>query len=183
MTRPKKSRFEIRLATPDDLSPCLALDRSLETQVVWQIQMREEGESRHIAFQTLRLPRAMRVEYPRDETALLTDLNAPEGILVAEAEGIVLGFAQVSVAASDKSAALRNLVVDAPWRRHRVGSALLDQAKGWAGRHGANHITLETTTRSYPAIRFMLDRGLIFCGFNDRYYASQDIAVFFGQNL
>lgn len=183
MTSKKKTRFTIRPAQPEDIDACLKLDHSLETQHVWQVQQREGSDGTIITFQTLRLPRPIRVAYPRDADALRLDLEEVGRVLVAEAENIVLGYAQLTVTASDKNAWLRNLIVDQPYRRHRIGSALLDQAKAWALRHQANHITLETTPRSYPAIRFMLSRGLIFCGFNDRYYPSQDIAVFFGQNL
>lgn len=179
----KKTRFIIRQGSPDDITACLGLDHSLETQTIWQIQIREEGEGRQIGFQTLRLPRVIRVDYPRDTSALKLEFAHTSGFLVAELEDVLLGYAHISLTHSDKSAWLRNLVVHAPVRRHRIGSALLDQAKVWAARNGANHITLETTLRHYPALRFMTERGLIFCGFNDRYYPSQDIAVFFGQNL
>ena len=38
-------------------------------------------------------------------------------------------------------------------------------------------------SKNYPAISFAQKQGLAFCGYNDRYYASQDVALFFGMTL
>ena len=179
----RKSRFIVRPALKRDIDACLELNHALDTEYVWHMQRRESADSTSISFQSVRLPRPIRVEYPRSTNELRVDLANMENALVAEAEGVLLGYAQISIDDSDHSAWLRNIIVDEPWRRHRIGGALFDQARRLAKVRGANHITAETTTKSYPAIQFMLHRGLLFCGFNDRYYASQDIAVFFGQNL
>jgi GNAT superfamily N-acetyltransferase len=183
MTSKKKSQFTIRPAQATDIANCLALDHGLETATIWQMQRREEGDLQQITFQTLRLPRPIRVEYPRHPDTIRLDLAPLNGVLVAEAEGVILGYTHVVIDKSDRGAWVRHLVVDIPYRRHRIGRTLLEQAKVWAHLQGANHITLETTPRSYPAIRFLLDRGFLFCGFNERYFPSQDIAIFFGQNL
>lgn len=183
MTEKKKSRFIIRPATEQDIPACIALDHSLETQVVWQMKVSADSENRTVAFQTLRLPRPIRVEYPRNAEALGKELAEVKDILVAEAEGVLLGYIQIIIHPADRSAWVRNFAVGQFWRRRKIGSALFDQGCRRAQHHQAQHLTLETTTRSYPAIQFALARGLLFCGFNDRYYASQDIAIFFGQNL
>ena len=41
----------------------------------------------------------------------------------------------------------------------------------------------ETQTKNYPAICFYRKHRFVFCGFNDRYYTNQDIALFFAQSL
>lgn len=183
MADQKKSRFTIRPAEAKDIPNCTALDHSLETQVVWQVKLNNDSENRLVSFQTLRLPRAIRVEYPRTANMLQQELVDVKGVLVAEAEEVLLGYIQVVLNSADQTAWIRNLAVGQLWRRRKIGSALLDQAIRWAQHHHSHHITLETTTRSYPAIQFALARGMLFCGFNDRYYTSQDIAIFFGQNL
>ena len=41
----------------------------------------------------------------------------------------------------------------------------------------------EIANADYPAIRLLERQGFSFCGYNDRYYANQDIAIFFVLNL
>jgi GNAT superfamily N-acetyltransferase len=183
MSSKRISQFLIRPALASDIEACLKLDHGLETQIIWQMTRREEAEGFQISFQTLRLPRPIRVEYPRNPQELRADLATLEGVLVAEAQGVILAYANLIMLQADKNACIRNLVVDAPMRRHRIGRALFERCKAWAHLQQAQRITLETTMRSYPAIRFMTSMGLVFCGFNDRYYTSQDIAIFYGQQL
>lgn len=183
MSSGQKTQFTVRPARPADRTPCLDLDHSFDTQLVWQLQHQQTDERISLQFQTVRLPRAVRVEYPRNRDELERDLASLEGVLIAEAEGIVLGYIQIWLTPSDGSAWIRNFAVGAPWRRRRIGRILFAQGCDWAQLQQAKHITAEATTKNYPAIRFLQGQGLIFCGFNDRHYPSQDIAVFFGQNL
>jgi ribosomal protein S18 acetylase RimI-like enzyme len=56
-------------------------------------------------------------------------------------------------------------------------------ASQWARKQGALTILAETTTKNYPALCFYQKLGFQFCGFNDHYYANQDIALFFALGL
>jgi hypothetical protein len=38
-------------------------------------------------------------------------------------------------------------------------------------------------SKNYPAIAFCKKQGMAYCGYSDRYYANQDIALFFGLHL
>jgi ribosomal protein S18 acetylase RimI-like enzyme len=78
---------------------------------------------------------------------------------------------------------IHDLVVSEPVRHRGIGSALLVQATRWAYLRKLEHLTIETPTKNYPAIRFALAHGFTFCGFNDHYYTNQDIALFFGKAL
>ena len=55
----------IRPATLADLNTCLALEADSQTDHVWQMDQRRENEGLAVRFQTVRLPRVMRVAYPR----------------------------------------------------------------------------------------------------------------------
>lgn len=183
MSNKRTSQVVIRPAVAEDIEACLALDHSLETQVIWQMNRLDEADGFQIGFQTLRLPRPIRVEYPRNTEELRKDLAHLDSVLVAEVEGIILGYCNLLLFEADRNVSVRNLVVHPAARRHRVGRAIFERCKAWAQLHQADHIMLESTMRSYPAIRFMTGLGLLFCGYNDRYYTSQDIAIFYGQNL
>jgi GNAT superfamily N-acetyltransferase len=64
-----------------------------------------------------------------------------------------------------------------------VGSVLLAAALQWARANGLLRVVLETQSKNYPAICFAQKHGLVYCGYNDRYYPNQDVALFFGANL
>ena len=51
----------VRAAELADLGACLTLDADSQTDHVWQMDAREEGEGKSIRFHTVRLPRVMRV--------------------------------------------------------------------------------------------------------------------------
>jgi RimJ/RimL family protein N-acetyltransferase len=42
---------------------------------------------------------------------------------------------------------------------------------------------LEMTSKNVPAIRLAQKLGFEFCGYNDAYYETQDIAIFFGRSI
>jgi ribosomal protein S18 acetylase RimI-like enzyme len=53
------------------------------------------------------------------------------------------------------------------------------EARKWARKRGLRSIQAEATTKNYPALCFYQKLGFQFCGYNDSYYANQDIALFF----
>jgi GNAT superfamily N-acetyltransferase len=78
---------------------------------------------------------------------------------------------------------IHDLMVSLPFRRRGIGSRLVHVARQWAREHGLARLLIETQTKNYPGIAFCQQQGFTFCGFNDRYFANQDIAVFFSLSL
>ncbi len=173
----------IRPVDISDLNACIALDPSFQTDHVWQMEEREEGGEILIAFRTARLPRTMRVTYPRDRGGLVEDWEQGGCVLVAEEDGEILGFLSMMPQDWHDTGWIHHLVVDRRCRRQGVGSALLNAAARWARECGLVRLTVEAQTKNYPAICFYQKHGFTFCGFNDRYYANQDIALFFALSL
>ena len=64
-----------------------------------------------------------------------------------------------------------------------MGTVLLAAAAHWARENHLARLVLETAIKNYPAICFAVKNGLVFCGYNDRYYPQQDVALFFGMTL
>jgi ribosomal protein S18 acetylase RimI-like enzyme len=177
----------IRAATPDDLSACIALDLAYETEYVWQIDVRgDESGAIAISLRTARLPRLMRVTYPR-LTGLLESALSWEGasgsFLVAEKHGAVRGYLLMRFETARSAAWIVELGVDAAFRRQKIGTALLNAAYAQARKSGLRHLSLETQTKNYPSICFCQKNGLVFCGYNDLYFANGDVALFFGQTV
>jgi len=184
MTSRKRSQFVVRqLRDEKELKPCLELDHSYVTDYVWQMDAREENEELFIRFRTVRLPRSMVVEYPRDQQTLLQSWQTRDCFLVAAADEIILGYINMRVDSTQSKGWIHDLVVGEPFRRRHIGRALLEQASRWAYLHHIQHLSIEMQTKNYPGIQFAQGQGFTFCGFNDHYYTNQDIALFFGKNL
>ncbi len=175
--------MEIRPAEPKDLEDCSTLDHSCLTDRVWQMETRNLNGARTISFRTVRLPRNMKVNYPRQGEALLTGWWQRDGFLVAEREGSVCGYVGLAAQPEHQLVWVGDLVVDRPLRRQGIGSALLRAASRWARTRDLARLMIELQTKNYPAIAFCRSHGLTFAGYNDRYWPSQDIALFFGDTL
>jgi GNAT superfamily N-acetyltransferase len=174
----------IRLATAaDDVRACMALEHSYTTERVWQMDAREQPEGVSVTFRRARLPRAMRGRYPRPLDELTARWEQGEAVLLAEDEGQVAGYLHLVAPAGEGAAWARNLAVAPPLRRRGIGTALVQSAADWLGQQNVGQLLLEMTTKNYPAICFAQKLGFSFCGYNDRYYTNQDIALFFAKSL
>lgn len=185
----------VRLAMLEDLSLCLALDASYQSDEVWQMQMETLSESEGLAvrFRRTRLPRRLTAAYPRDSDELRGNWQQQDCFLVAtipdgaaEEAGDgdrIIGYIDLHEQRWQRTGWVQNLVVDRPYRRRGVGTTLLRAAAAWARHEGLRRLTLECPTKNGGAIRFFFGRGAEFCGFNDRYYTHGDIALFFDYRL
>ncbi len=173
----------VRRAFLEDLVACAQMDPTLETDHVWQMDERSAGSELHIAFRQARLPRPMRVQYPRDLNRLAEDWERDECFLVAAEGSEVLGFIDARLQVWDGAAWLHHLVIARRYRRHGIATRLVQTAAEWARRQGLRQLMLESSTKNYPLLCFCQRLGCTFCGFNDQLYTSQDIAVFFSYPL
>jgi len=173
----------IRPAWPRDLEACEALDHSYATDRVWQMETRSSKDAVAVAFRVARLPREIRVSYPRQGDELSAGWQRRDGFLVACEAGRVYGYVALDACVEQGTARVGDLVVDRSWRRRGVGTALLRAAAQWGRDHDLVRLVVEVRTKNYPAMQFCQARGLAFCGYNDHYWPTQDIVVFFGQSL
>jgi GNAT superfamily N-acetyltransferase len=177
------AQVQVRPAASADLPPLTALDHGYSTDTVWQMDAREESGQTSITFRTVRLPRSMRVAFPRDSQQLLEAWNRRVCFLVAEEAGLLKGYLNLTLAAAPETGWVADFAVDRRFRRSGVGSVLLASATHWARQNHLRRLILETQSKNYPAICFAQKHGMAFCGYNDRYYPNQDVALFFGMVL
>jgi ribosomal protein S18 acetylase RimI-like enzyme len=78
---------------------------------------------------------------------------------------------------------ITDIVVAEEVRRRGAGSDLLTAIQAWALERSARRIVLETQSKNHPCIRLAQKFGYEFCGYNDQYYPTQDVALFFGRTL
>lgn len=173
----------VRSAMPSDYDICMTLDHSVSTEQVWQMILEDREGMFGATFRAARLPRSMKVLYPRNGDALWQSWQLHAAFLVAEWEKMVVGYVNVREELSQETAWVADLAVDRSHRLRGIGTALLTGVRKWAIERKLRRLIVETQTKNYPAICFLQKRGLALCGFNDLYYPNQDIALFFGQTL
>ncbi|HET7376853.1 MAG TPA: GNAT family N-acetyltransferase [Anaerolineae bacterium] len=173
----------VRSARADDFPQCLAIDPNFSTDYVWQMDSRSEAGQIAVAFRSARLPRSMQVNYPRDAKSRAANWPTCAAMLVGTRDHRVIGYAAISKHTPQSAAWLDDLVVAQSARRGGVGSALLEAAGRWGRAQRLKWLILEMQTKNYPAICFCQKHGLTFCGFSDRHFPNQDIALFFAQAL
>jgi GNAT superfamily N-acetyltransferase len=166
-----------------DLSRLIGLDHTNTSDYVWQLDLRKENGQILAGFREVRLPRPIGVNYPRAPSALADDWAKRSITFLALVGEMPVGYASLLEHSHATTAWVTDLVVDKGSRRRGVGSALLNAAQDWASSRSDKAIFLEMTSKNYPAIRLALKFGYEFCGYNDHYYVTQDVALFFGRSL
>jgi len=177
------SSFEIRPVIASDLSRLIALEHSSLSDYVWQLELRREPNQITVNFREVRLPRSVEVKYPRNPAALADDWNKRDAILVAVEAGVPVGYITLSEEHTSAIAWVTDLVVTSDQRRKGAGSALLNAGQDWALKRGARRLVLEMTSKNEGGIRLAQKFGFEFCGYNDQYYPTQDVSLFFGRAL
>ncbi|MBI3361451.1 MAG: GNAT family N-acetyltransferase [Chloroflexi bacterium] len=173
----------IRPATSTDILKLAALDHGYSTEYVWQMDAREGDGQTSVTFRQVRLPRSMRVNFPRQPRDLADTWTHSAAFLVAEGEEQLKGYLALHPGPIAGTGWVADFAVDRKWRRQGAGTALFAQAVAVARDAGLRRLIVEMQSKNYPAIAFCQKRGLTFCGYNDRYYPNQDIALFFGLTL
>lgn len=175
--------IEIRPAIESDIPHLVRLEHSYSSDYVWQMDL-EAGETQiEVHFREVRLPRSVRVDYPRSERALLQDWKQRSGVLVALLEKAPVGYASLVQNHAPKTTWVTDLVVGERLRRQGIGSALLLASQEWALGAGDVRLVMEVQPRNYPAISLAQKLGLDFCGYDDHYYLNRDAAIFFAKWL
>jgi ribosomal protein S18 acetylase RimI-like enzyme len=173
----------IRPAVATDLPRLVNIDHTSTSDYVWQLDLRKDNGQVLAGFREVRLPRPVKVSYPRDPLSLADEWKQRSATLVAFARENPVGYVCILEHSHATTAWVTDLVVNAQDRRQGVGSALLNAAQDWALSRGDRDIFLEMPSKNYPAIRLALKFGFEFCGYNDHYYVTQDVALFFGRSL
>ncbi len=167
-----------------DINACYQMDLSYTTDYVWQMQAQENGRAIDIRFDTVRLPRPMRVDYPRSPDELLEHWQQDQCFLVARnMNDIIVGFLDARADLWQNLLWISNLGITKNFRRRGVGKLLLKSATRWAQSQNLCRVMVEVQTKNYPAISFIQKYGFQFCGYNERYFPNGDIALFFTRSI
>lgn len=176
--------IRVRPALAADIPTLVEIDHSYSSDYAWQMEIDQDEEGQiSVNFRRIRLPRAAHVEYPRSPRALASEWSQRSGLLVAELAGEAVGYIGLMLGITPLAAWVTDLAVAGHFRQQGIGSALLLSAQEWARVHGAVRLVLEIQPKNHPAICLAQKLGFDFCGYNDRYFANRDIALFFARSV
>jgi ribosomal protein S18 acetylase RimI-like enzyme len=170
--------IEIRTAISSDLPALIKLEHYVDTTHVWQMDAASDQDQIEVKFREIRLPRAVRLDYPRNASDLADTWTRKHLMLAAICQGQPIGYLAVEEEQT-LTARVTDLVVSEKFRRQGIASALLVSARDWAKGRGLKRVVLEIQAKNHAAIQLARKLGFDFCGFSDDYFANHDIGVFF----
>jgi len=175
--------FDIRPANSNDFPHLMAMDHTCSSDYVWQLELRSDSKRVTADFHEVRLPRTVTVTYPRNPSTLVDEWTKRDVLLVALRGEIPVGYISAVDVRASGGARVMDLVVAAAARRQGAASALLAMIQTWAEERSVHRIVLEMQSKNHACIRLAQKFGYEFCGYNDQYYPTQDVALFFGRAL
>jgi ribosomal protein S18 acetylase RimI-like enzyme len=170
--------IEIRPAISSDLPALIKLEHFVETTHVWQMDVNSDLEQIEIRFREIRLPRAVRLDYPRNAEDLADIWTRKHLFLSAIHQGQPIAYLAIEIEQTH-TAKVTDLVVSEKYRRQGIATAMLISAKDWAKQRGLKRLVLEMQAKNHAAIQLARKLGYEYCGFCDDYFANHDIGVFF----
>ena len=177
------SDLQIRPTIATDLPRLMGMDHSTSSDSVWQLELRRDTGQIIAAFREVRLPRSTSLAYPHNPYALGDDWVKKSMMYTAMSGSDPIGYISMLERGTASSVWVTDLVVDLSRRRQGIAGALLTTAQDWAQERLHRRLILEMQSKNIPAIRLAQKFGYEFCGYNDHYYLTQDVALFFSKAL
>lgn len=159
------------------------MDHGVNTDHVWQLALQQGSGEVGAIFREVRLPRPMRVDYPREPRDLADIWTQHAAVLLAESGETALGYLTLIDGPAFRSGWIQDIVVDLRFRRQGIATQLLGAARSWCRERGRERIFVEMQSKNYPAISLMRRAGFGYAGYSDHYYPDQDIVIFFAREL
>lgn len=176
------TQFEIRNTVSTDLARLSALDHSINTDYVWQLDVRRDPIQMEIILREVRLPRPIRVAHPRPpgELADTWHLRPMLSAMIGMEAIAYIRFTDVFV---PHAVWITDVVVGKPYRGMGVARKLISAAENWGIQRGLRKAMIEVQSKNAPGVRMVQKMGFEFSGHNDQYYITKDIALFFARTI
>lgn len=175
-------QIEIRPTQPGDIAILQSLDHSYETLQVWQMKRQIESERVTARFNAIRLPRRVRVDYPR-QPELTVGIQEGNATLAAIINDAAVGYIRLQSRCAPDMVWITDMAVRDDLRRQGIGSALVLASHDWALHEGKRRMVMEMQSKNFPAVELAIKLGYEFNGYHDSYFANHDIALFYGRYL
>ena len=176
--------IQIRPVQNGDLPMLMGLDHASMTDQVWQLELKRDPRGTQVTatFREVRLPRPVDLAYPNDPFALADEWKRKAMIYVALSGSEAVGYVAMTRPRTE-IAWITDIVVSPKQRRRGVASAMLAAAHKWCSDEGILKIFIEMQSKNHPAMMLVHKLGYEFCGYNDQYYSTQDIAIVFVRQI
>jgi hypothetical protein len=122
--------IEIRPPTSADIPKMVEIDHDYVSDYVWQMEVQHESGQKpsdlkvDIIFRQLKLPRSVKVEYPRFPKELASDWKDRSCLLVALLKGEVVGYTSMMLTIAPNTSWMTDLVImRKDFSRARLGKA------------------------------------------------------------
>lgn len=170
--------IDIRPAVSNDIQALIQLTHTCETAHTWQMNNLYEDGQIQASFRRIRLPRPFLLEYPRTPSAILDCWTKKDLFLVARIENQRSGYLALEIL-ERQSARITDLVVDEPFRRQGIATALLLSAQDWLRANGVYRTLMELPIKNEAVIAFAEKLGYVYSGFMDGFFGNREIAFFY----
>lgn len=171
--------IEIRPAVKANYPELVNMSASYETNHVWQLERVKDDSQVNVTFRLARLPRTIKVDYPRPPAMLTEAWLAQSMVLAAFNLEKVVGYVRLTDTIAPDTIWITDLVLKESLRRKGIAKALIMAVQDWAVRRKIRRVSIEMQSKNYPAIQLVHKLGYEFSGFIDHYYPNNDIAIIF----
>lgn len=159
------------------------MDHTCSSDYVWQLDLQKDSTEIVASMREVRLPRSVRTQYPRDHFSLADEWNKNSRTFVAVQDGAAMGYIRLLEQVTSEAVWILDLVVEKEARRKGIATSLVQYVESWAIERKNRQLFIEMSSKNNPAIKLAKNQGFAFSGYNDHYYATQDVALFFGKIL
>jgi len=177
------AEVQIRNAVATDIQVVMGFDHSSKSDYVWQFDLQQGDDQVGSIFREIRLPRSITIQYPKSISSLPDVWNRQSEMIVAVVENGVCGYLRLTDFLVLETSWITDLVVSQGYRNKGIGKSLILAAQNWAADRHKSQVILEMSAKNHPATNLAKKLGYDFCGYNDHYYTSNDVALFFGKAL
>lgn len=173
------AELEIRPAVSSDIAVLEKFDHTIETTHVWRVDSSITKERIATELNEIRLPRVLRLNYPRRAEPLKDTWTRHLLFLVARCEGNLVGYLILDEDNDRLAAIVHDVVVTQPMRRQGIATALILAAQDWVKRRGMTRFVLEIPAKNHAMVELARRMRFIYTGMMDNYYANNEMALFF----
>jgi len=173
--------IEIRPATQTDLDEMLSINHGYTSTHVMQMDLTQDVSTIGVTFRNVRLPRAVRVNYPRSGENLIHSWSQTNSTFVGCIGKEIVAYIGLEELEATGVVKVRDIVVRESKRRLGIASGMLLASEDWAARRRDRMILLEIQARNNPGISLARKLGYQFTGYQDHYFPNADMALFFSK--